>query len=300
MDHKTFLTTLAPDIKNRLTAKQNRAGLRHLAAHLTLILFTGTLIALRVPFWPAILLPHGILLVFLFTLEHEATHKTPFANRPLNEFIGQAIGLIIFLPFEWFRYFHLAHHRHTNIPEKDPELLAGAKPETWIAYIKHLSGLPYWAAMIRKIFTNAFGRAHADFIPKTAHPRIQSEARWMLLLYLFAGLSLIITPQLFWLWIAPLILGQPFLRLFLLAEHGHCNFVVHVFENTRTTYTNRVVRFLSWNMPYHVEHHLMPRVPFHNLPQLHQLTQTHLRVTENGYTRFTIHYIETFSETKTD
>ncbi len=299
MDHKIFLSTLAPDVKNRLTTRQNRSCLQQLAAHLTLIAFTGTLITLRIPFWPVILLPHGILLVFLFTLEHEATHKTPFASKQLNEWVGQGIGLIILLPFEWFRYFHLAHHRHTNIPEKDPELLAGAKPENWSAYIKHVSGLPYWVGMIRQIITNAIGRTHADYIPASAIPRIKNQARWALLFYALAALSLTASPLLFWLWIAPIILGQPFLRLFLLAEHGRCSFASYVFENTRTTQTNRAVRFLSWNMPYHVEHHLMPGVPFHNLPQLHQLTQTHLRVTENGYTRFTKRYVAAFSDNKT-
>jgi len=32
-----------------------------------------------------------------------------------------------------------------------------------------------------------------------------------------------------------------------------------------------VLRFLYWNMNYHVEHHMFPLVPYHALPKLHAL-----------------------------
>ena len=91
-------------------------------------------------------------------------------------------------------------------------------------------------------------------------------------------------------WLLPLVLGQPFLRLYLLAEHGRCPMVANMFENTRTTFTNRIVRFLAWNMPYHAEHHAMPMVPFHALPALHAEVQTHLKSVSHGYVEFTADY----------
>ena len=39
--------------------------------------------------------------------------------------------------------------------------------------------------------------------------------------------------------------------------------------NCRTVYMNPVIRFLYWNMNYHVEHHMFPMVPYHALPALH-------------------------------
>jgi MocE subfamily Rieske [2Fe-2S] domain protein len=36
---------------------------------------------------------------------------------------------------------------------------------------------------------------------------------------------------------------------------------------------NPVNRFLYWNMNYHVEHHMFPLVPYHNLPRLHELVK---------------------------
>ena len=40
--------------------------------------------------------------------------------------------------------------------------------------------------------------------------------------------------------------------------------------NCRTVYMNPVIRFLYWNMNYHVEHHMFPMVPYHTLPALHE------------------------------
>ena len=54
-------------------------------------------------------------------------------------------------------------------------------------------------------------------------------------------------------------------------------------ENTRTTYTNRLIRFLAWNMPYHIEHHVYPSVPFHALPRLNQHIADRLKTTAPGY-----------------
>ena len=107
-----------------------------------------------------------------------------------------------------------------------------------------------------------------------------------------AALSLVFSDLLFWIWVLPLLLGMPFLRLYLLAEHGRCAFVANLFENARTTYTNRIVRFLAWNMPYHVEHHAIPNVPFHNLPALHQEMLGHHKVISDGYAAFTKEYVQ--------
>jgi len=98
---------------------------------------------------------------------------------------------------------------------------------------------------------------------------------------------------LLYVWIVPAVLGQPFLRLYLLAEHGRCPFVANMLENTRTTFTNWFVRKLAWNMPFHAEHHAYPGVPFHQLPAFHVLIERHLKVTEAGYVRFHEKYIGT-------
>jgi fatty acid desaturase len=283
--HAAFLAALPAEAKARLQERSDPAGLRHLALHAGAILAMGALIVARVPGWPALVPVQGVAIAFLFTLQHECTHRTPFASERLNEWVGRAAGVLILQPFTWFRHFHLAHHRWTNDPERDPEL-EGGKPETPAAYALHVSGWPYWRAHGANLVRCAFGTPRASYVPARALPRIRAEARAMLALYAAALASLACTPVLFWAWMLPVVVGMPALRLYVLAEHGRCAYVADMFENTRTTLTNRLLRGLAWNMPYHAEHHAFPNVPFHRLPELHALAVPELGVVERGYRRF--------------
>ena len=72
-------------------------------------------------------------------------------------------------------------------------------------------------------------------------------------------------PQLVQFWLLPLVVGQPFLQLFLLAEHTGCPHNPDMLRNSRTIRTHPLVMMLAWNMPYHTAHHSLPAVPFHQL-----------------------------------
>ncbi|MEM8761148.1 MAG: fatty acid desaturase [Pseudomonadota bacterium] len=291
MDHKAWIRTLPPETLAALSETSDRAGLLHLAGHLGAILAVGAVIMAGPPGWWLLLPVQGVLLVFLFTLLHETVHFTPFRSRWLNIAAGYLAGAALLIPPHWFRYYHLAHHRHTHDPARDPEL-AAPKPETWAQYAWHLTGLSVWRSSIATLLRNAAGRAREPFLPERARGRVRAEAVAMLAGYAgAAALSVWYgSTALLWLWVVPAILGQPFLRLYLLAEHGRCRHVANMFENTRTTFTSRAIRWLAWNMPYHAEHHALPTVPFHRLPALHALTRTHLQVTAAGYGAFHAEY----------
>lgn len=146
-DHIDALNALSPAQKTALHAASNRHGLIRLATHVGALTVSGSIIAFGIPGWWIAMLPHGVLLVFLFTLSHEATHRTPFAAKWLNEAVGHAIAPIIALPFVWFRYFHLAHHKYTNDPELDPEIAGHPRPRDWRSYALYLTGAGYWSGM---------------------------------------------------------------------------------------------------------------------------------------------------------
>ena len=116
------------------------------APHLAAILVLGAAIALRVPFWPLLLVPHGILIVFLFTALHECSHRTAFRTEWVNRVVAGVAGFLVLVPPEWFRCFHAAHHRFTHDPARDPEL-AVPEPRTRWEYAWRLTGLPLWRAL---------------------------------------------------------------------------------------------------------------------------------------------------------
>jgi len=291
MDHRAFIASLDPAQKETLHIRSNAKGLRHLAGHIGILVLMAAYIAGQLPYWGLLLLPYGIVMVFLFTLAHECTHATPFANPRLNDLVGHLVSLPLLLPFTWFRYFHLAHHKWTNDPERDPEIAHHGRPQTWRSYLIYLSGWGYWAGNGAVIWGNAFGRVEAPYLPWRKHAAMHREARIMLVGYGLIALSFLFGDAALWLWIVPAMLGQPFLRLYLLAEHGLCPPVADMFENTRTTLTNRMLRSLAWNMPFHAEHHALPLVPFHALPDLHQQMSAHLKSVSNGYGEFSADYI---------
>ena len=215
----------------------------------------------------------------------------------MNEATGHAISVLIIQPFLWFRYFHLAHHKYTNLPDQDPELAGVPKPASWTALVYHLSTVGYWWSKVVTLFDNAFGRNYASYIPKSAIPAIKREARFLLLCYGGIGIAMAFGHTwILYIWLIPIVLGFPFLRLYLLAEHGRCAFVANMFLNTRTTYTNRIVRFLAWNMPYHTEHHVFPAVPYHRLGDLNHLCTAHLENVSEGYSAFAAEYTRAFTD----
>jgi len=288
--HLDVLRNIPQSERAALHERSNSAGLLHLATYFCAILLTTVWILSGHWLWQGAVLFQGVLLVFLFTLQHECTHETPFAAPWLSTILGHLCAVILIQPFIAFRYFHLAHHRHTNDPDRDPELLGGGKPETWPALIWHVTGLPYWLHGVRLTLQNAIEPQATNYIPTRATPRLKREARAMLLVYAAAIFSLFWSDMLFWVWILPALIGAPFLRIYLLAEHGRCPFVSNMLENTRTTFTNRFVRWLAWNMPYHIEHHSAPNVPFHQLPALHEKMQDELVTTSDSYYAFSKEY----------
>jgi len=285
MDVKTFLGSFTVEERQMMTLTRDQPGLIHFAAHISLILVCGYAITAAVPFWWALLPVQGILINALFMLAHECTHATVFRTQRLNKLAGHVAGWALFLPFIWFRYFHFAHHKWTNIPGKDPEL-GRAKPQTVWQWIVHVSGVPVFISLAGTILRLTWGRETPEFLPEKAQKQAEHEARAMLGFYVIMISLIPFFPVIIWAWLFPLVIGQPFLRLYLLAEHGDCPQVANMFDNTRTTFSNRLVRWLAWNMPYHTEHHVWPNVPFHALPELHQRMRDHLIHTADGYAAF--------------
>ena len=287
MDHRQFVASLSPEQRATLTARSDLAGLRQLGLHLGAIVILAALVGIGG--WP-FMLPLGIALVFLFTPLHEVSHDTVFATHGLNTTLAWACGIVLCLPPAWFRFFHLAHHKHTHDPAYDPELQS-PKPTTTSGYLWHITGIPLWISVAKSLWANATRPITAAYIPDRQRGWIKTEARIFLGLYAAALVMSVAlgSTVLLWFWLMPLLLGQPFLRLYLMAEHTLCPHVGDMFQNTRTIYTTRLIRGLAWNMPYHAEHHAFPMVPFHKLPHLHALAQAHLRETADGYTGFHAH-----------
>ncbi len=263
--------------RERLAALNQRSdarGAARLSGHLGLLAATGAAVALaQGSAWLAVAMAaHGVALSFLFAPLHECIHGTAFRSRWINRWVAWGAGALLALPPAYFRAFHFAHHRWTQDPVRDPEL-ATPKPASLGAWLFVVSGFPYWRERLATTLAHAAGRFEANgFLSDAMRRRIVGEARALWAVYalvaVVAALAQSWAPLVFW--VGPALLGQPALRLFLLAEHTGRPYVPNMLVNSRTTRTHPALRWLAWNMPYHAEHHAFPSVPFHALPRLHR------------------------------
>ena len=160
------------------------------------------------------------------------------------------------------------------------------QPDDLGRYLLRVTGLPYWRERGTTLLRHAFtGRVAQPFVTARQSPAVVREARLLLLCY--AGIAAASVALESWAallyWVGPALLGQPALRLYLLAEHTGCPFVPDMLRNTRTTRSNRLVRGLAWNMPYHAEHHAYPALPFHALPAAHTLLAPRIETQAPSY-----------------
>ena len=278
------------EVLKRLYARDDAKGLVQTAVHLLLLVAGGWLVLeTRGTLWvlPALLL-QGILVNALFGALHEAVHYGAFKTRWMNDVLAFFSGAAILNNAGFYRHYHYAHHRYTQDPARDPELISAVVPKTWGQYLFRVSAIPFLLIRMRDIFLFPFGkRGNVDYIHDAGWPEVQRWGRWLLALYaaLIVGSVALGTTVVLWVWFIPLLVGLPLLRLYLLCEHTLCPESDDGFANTRTTLSNPVVRFLMWNLPYHAEHHLFPNIPFHQLPEAHLHLRPHLKFVARSYTQ---------------
>lgn len=220
---------------------------------------------------------------FYFNGLHETIHRTAFRSKLLNDVFSHIFGFLCLRPARHYYYYHWQHHRYTGNKELDSELQPGLLdfPVNNVSrYLLYLSGVPFWCDAILTTIKHAMGQCTEAYMTTERSKRVVSnEARVYLALYGCIGVwttcnivGKTFAGSLLRLWVLPAILGQPYLRFYLLAEHRGRKESPLIYENTRTMVgTNTFYRHLAWQMPYHIEHHAWPTIPFHKLHKVHEL-----------------------------
>lgn len=247
-----------------------------LGSHFGAVLATGALLhALWGSLWAApVFIVHGMLINYLYAAQHELMHGTAFATRSLNEFFSRITGFLVIFPRDYDRAMHFTHHKHTNVPEKDPEIMGDTESEslkTVPRFLWSLSAIPYWQRRLSHLFRNAFGNVESEhYMGQREQRLIVREARLHLAAYALVAMASIGYGS--WVavyyWLLPLLLTKPLHHIQNIVEHSGMPMVDDVTANTRTIRVNPLLRWMCWNMQYHWAHHLFAVVPFYNLPAL--------------------------------
>ena len=272
----------------QLNSLRDGPGWIRLGSHLLMIGLAGLLWRLEtlpLPLRLAGLWISGIGLATCFAPLHECGHRTVFRSRRLNDAVAWGMGLLSFYNADLYRRYHQWHHRYTHQPGLDPEL-EDPVPTSLAGYLLEVSGWNWWTGKLRGHSRLLWGDlSQVPYLSPEIIPQVRRSIRLQFGVYgLLALLSLIAANGfLLWSWLLPLAIGQPFLRLLLLAEHTGCAYGDDGLANTRTTLTLAPVRWLMWNMPFHAEHHLYPSLPFHALPAAHRWIGPRLEHLDRGY-----------------
>ena len=214
---------------------------------------------------------------------HECGHGTAFKTRWMNDVVYQiACFMIMRNPVTW-RWSHARHHTDTVIVGRDPEIAVMRPPDLVRVVLNFFGILDVGYAMLDMV-RNAAGiitPEEKSFIPEMEWPKVIRVARiWVAIYAATIALAIVMGS------ILPLVLvGLP--RLYgawhmvmcgLLQHGGLADNVIDHRLNSRSVLMNPVSRFIYWNMNYHVEHHMFPMVPYHALPQLHEMIKHDLPV----------------------
>ena len=253
-----------------LMKRSNWRGALQVGSHLGAIGVSGTALWMTWGTWWAVpvFMIHGILLNFLYAGQHELSHWTVFASKPANEFFGRLFGFLMIFPRDFDKNQHAAHHSYTQNWEKDGEL--AREPYTLSSYLLWFWGPTYWYTRVARIIRFCRGQVIEPYIRPSKHAEIIREGRWHMAGYAAIALVSIATQS--WaaviLWLAPMVIMKPVHQLQNTIEHLGLTHGDTILENTRSTKTNAVMRWLCWQMPYHTAHHTYPGVPFWRLKEL--------------------------------
>ncbi|MGF1501744.1 MAG: fatty acid desaturase [Paracoccaceae bacterium] len=259
--------------RETLRALMQRSDLRgalQAGSHFGAIALTGTALwALWGSWWAVpVFLVHGVLLNFLYAGQHELSHGTPFATKWVNVALGRLIGFLMLYPRDFDRIQHFAHHQWTQNWSRDGELARA--PYTLRSYLLWLLGPSYWWSRIGRLVRLARGVVVEPYIREDERALVIREARLHVAGYAaVAALSLATgSGAALILWLAPMMATKVVHQLQNTIEHLGLSHEDNILENTRSTRTNALMRWLCWNMQYHTAHHAFPSVPFWKLQQL--------------------------------
>ncbi len=277
---------LSRDDIRALTRPSNLAGAYAVAS--TWLVIAGTLVALAR--WPhpltfalAVIVLGGRQLALAVAM-HDAAHGTLFRTRWLNErFADLVCAAPVWSDTARYRRHHLAHHAHTGT-ERDPDLsLALAEPMSRRSLARKVArdllgstGLKRVVGLVlidlELLAFDVSGRARRlPYRGFAAHARAGLRHLWKPALANVALAAIAGWTYAAWA-VAYLTTFSLVVRVRSLAEHAGMARGDDPLHNTRSTHAGVLARaiFAPLHVNYHLEHHLLPTVPWFRLPALHR------------------------------
>lgn len=245
---------------------------------------------------------------------HEAAHGTLFRSRWCNEVLTDWLcARPVWSDTARYRVHHLQHHAHTGT-DRDPDLgLALAEPMSRASLARKLLRDITGASGLRRIvgllaidaellaFDVGGSPRRAPVRSAGHHLRALARNIWKPLLanaVMFGALYALGHAWVYLAWVvAYLTMFSLVLRVRSLAEHACTERTDDQLRNTRTTQAGLLARitFAPLHVNFHLEHHLLPTVPWWRLPALHRRLVARGALPEASLARGYVHVLQLVS-----
>ena len=283
-----------------LSKRSDSKGLIDISVFIVALILSGYLCVVSWgTLWsiPALLLYGNIFYCKIISIQHETNHETYFKTRALNKFFYHITSLLGGFEAVRWKWSHFHHHTYTIFTHEEVYDYENNSPKPTEPIRFLLNFLPLGPLInIQKIrhFTHFEIIKHSFGIitpvvnitvPEKEIKKIINSSR----LYVGFWLIIIASSILFktWLPIIMLILppfyGNTILMICGMTQHaGLADNVKDHRKSTRTVIMNPFFSFLYSNMEYHIEHHIFPKIPCHNLKAFHQVVKDQMPTPRKG------------------
>jgi fatty acid desaturase len=288
---------LEPEEIRAFTARSDFAGARAIFTSWAMIIGSFVLVAWKpnvLTFAIAVIIIGGRQLA-LAVLMHEAAHRTLFHTRILNDVVTDWLcARPVWVDVARYREHHLAHHAHAG-SDRDPDRsLVEPFPTTRASLArKFLRDLLFVSGLKRAlglVLMDAERMTYAvsgdvKWLPKrtfTSHLGAfirNAGPAFLMNCVIFVALYVGHHPWVYATWVVAWFTTYGlFIRIRSMAEHACLEGGRDPLRNTRTTRAGLLARLTvaPHEVGFHLEHHLLPTVPYFRLRALHGRLREHL------------------------
>lgn len=284
VDADWFKPNIDRETMRQLMQRNNVWATLHITSWLTALVVTGWLGHQAWGTWWAVpaFAVYGVLYGSMSDSRwHECGHRTAFRTKWINDVVYYVASFMVFREPESWRWSHARHHSDTIVVGRDNEI-SFKRNVPFFRYLLEMVGIMGVPSEFKKLLRNALGifpTDQRDYQPAEtlATSKWASRGYLVVMATVFAlAIGLRSFEPLMYA-VLPSFYGRFYMVVLGITQHaGLAEDVIDHRLNTRTIYMGPLNRWIYWNMNYHVEHHMYPSVPFHQLKKLHEAVKTQL------------------------
>lgn len=287
-------------ILKELSKRSDLKGFFDIAIFFLALLASGYLCIVTWGSWWSVLsllLYGNIFYCKVISIQHETNHETYFKSRKLNRFFYHITSLLGGFEAVRWKWSHYHHHSYTIFTHEEVYDYENNSPRPTEPIRFLLNFLPLGPIInIQKVrhFTHFEIIKHSlgiissvvkITVPENEIKKVINSSRLYVLFWFIVIMISIVYGT--WLPVIMILLppfyGNTILLICAMTQHaGLADNIKDHRKSTRTVILNPFFSFLYSNMEYHIEHHIFPKIPCHNLKTFHKVIKDQMPTPATG------------------